>query len=69
MNDDNTVKKHSEMTASDWIVYRWAEVTWMSDSEPRYARGLPRPLDEAMKLAGGSIKDLEPHLAKLGVKA
>ncbi len=56
------LKKYSEITHAEWIVYRWIEVTEQTDDESRFIRGLQRPLDEAMKLAGGTIEKLQPYL-------
>ncbi len=61
-------KKYSEITHAEWIMFEWVSVTTWMDKEPVYIRGLPRPLDEAMKLAGGSIKDLQPYLWALDKK-
>ncbi len=61
-------KKYSEITHAEWIVFRWTEVTSTMDKEPMFLRGLQRPLDEAMKLSGGSIKTLQPYLWALDKK-
>ena len=66
MNEsETTAKKYSEITHAEWILYHWIDVTANSDAESKFVRGTERPLDEAMKLAGGSIKDLAPYLHAL----
>lgn len=56
------IKKQSEIFIAEWIVYRWFEVTEPQDEEPKYLRGYPRPLDEAMGYAGGTIEKLRQYL-------
>lgn len=58
----NIIKKYSEITHAEWIIYNWIQTTVMSSDEPEFLRGLERPLDEAMKLSGGSIETLKPYL-------
>ena len=58
----DTRVKQSDISIADWICYYWIPATYYSEDEPRYLRGLRRPLDESMELAGGSIKDLKPYL-------
>lgn len=59
------VKSHDSITFAEWILYNWISVTTFSDKQPEYIRGHLRPLDEAMRLAGGSIKDLRPYMRDL----
>lgn len=56
------VKNYHDITHAEWILFEQIPVTAFGDSESRWMRGHPRPLDEAMKLAGGTIKDLQPYL-------
>lgn len=56
------VKKYSELTHAEWIIYNWIQTSVWSSNEPEFLRGLPRPLDEAMRLSGGSIDTLKPYL-------
>ena len=58
----NIIKKYSEITHAEWIIYNWIQTTYASSPEPEFLRGLPRPLDEAMRLSGGSIETLKPYL-------
>ena len=55
-------KKESEITIAEWILYEWVDVTPRSVGEREFIRSYQRPLDEAMVLAGGTMKDLQPYL-------
>jgi len=63
----STRRAHSEIKNAEWICWTWIDVTQNDDTESMFIRGRQRPLDEAMKLAGGSIHDLEPYLWALNV--
>lgn len=55
-------KRFSEITHAEWICYHWIDVTTIGDAGSKYIRGTKRPLDEAMRLSGGSIETLQPYL-------
>lgn len=56
-------RPYSQILFWEWIIYRFAEVTTVGDLEPMFVRTWERPLDESMRLAGGSIKVLDEYLA------
>ena len=58
----NIVKNYMDITDAEWILFEQIPVTAFGDSVSRWMRGQPRPLAEAMKLAGGTIKDLRPYM-------
>lgn len=60
-------RPHGLIRNAEWICWTWIDVTEQGDTESMFIRGRQRPLDEAMKLAGGSIRDLEPYLWALSL--
>lgn len=62
------IKSYEEITDAEWIMFRWEEVTTFSDPRQMFLRTRVRPLDESIKMAGGSIKDLEPYRHALHVR-
>lgn len=41
----------SEMKRHWWICYQWQDVTTVGDAEPKYAKGILRPINEAVEAA------------------
>ena len=68
MTDQDRRKKYSAITHAEWICWNWIDVTYLHESESHYLRGLQRPLDEAIGLAGGTIEDLKPYLWALDIE-
>ena len=54
-----------DITYAEWICYDWVEIRTMGTLEGHWICLGRRPLDESMKLAGGSINDLKPYLEEL----
>lgn len=65
MTEDLRPREIDDITFAEWILYTWIDVTIISSSRSCFVRGRRRPLDESMRLAGGSIKDLRPYLRDL----
>lgn len=55
------IKFYEEISDAEWIMFKWEEVTTFSDVRQRFLRCRVRPLDESIRMAGGSIKDLEQY--------
>lgn len=63
----NPTKKISNISLAEWVVYRWFEVTTISEEEPVYVRSRRRPLDEALTMLGGRVELLERYLKECGI--
>lgn len=56
------IKAYHEISLAEWIIWIWHDCTEIQQAESHFIRFRQRALDEAMKLAGGSIEDLKPYL-------
>ena len=57
--------KYNEITDAEWIVYDWQAVRVLGDGEEFWMCIGRRGKDEAMRLAGGSMEDLQPYLEEI----
>lgn len=64
---DKILKKYTDITNAEWILYTWTFEGATATGEPVYIRNTLRPLDEAMRLSGGSIETLKPYLRAVNV--
>jgi hypothetical protein len=58
---DPVIKCYEEITDAEWIMFRWQEVTTFSDIRQSFLRLGVRPLDESIKMAGGTIEDVKRY--------
>lgn len=67
---DRVIKPLSEITRSEWILYRWVEITTREDTELMYIRGDERTLDEAKAADENFMLYLDAHstvMARQGI--
>lgn len=55
------IKCYEDITDAEWIMFKWEDVTSYSDPRQQFLRMGVRPLDESIRLAGGTIEDVKPY--------